>query len=237
MYKRNQFFKYAVNFKDDEGEGGSGGGGGEGDNKPTLDDVVAKNTDLQSQLDKVLAKNDQLLTEAKNAKSAKREAEDAARTNSEEALKKAGDFEALYKSSQTALEKATNELSDTKQGIANERRNTAAMKMASEIAEGANVELLSEFIGRRLRYEDGAIKITDISGNLTVSSIDDLKNEFKSDAKYSSLLKGNQSSGGGATGSKDGSGAASKQLGRAEFDALNPVKRMEFVKSGGTITD
>jgi len=49
-------------------------------------------------------------------------------------------------------------------------------------------------------------------------------------------LKGNQSSGGGASGGSNSDGVT-KVRSRAEFEALNPVKRMEFVKSGGTITD
>ena len=47
-------------------------------------------------------------------------------------------------------------------------------------------------------------------------------------------MKGNQSSGGGASGGSN-SGGAAKVKTRAEFEALNPVRRMEFVKSGGEI--
>jgi hypothetical protein len=110
------------------------------------------------------------------------------------------------------------------------------MKLAAEIADGANAELLSEFIGRRLKFHDDGVKVTDNSGNLTVSSLSDLKTEFQNDAKYSALLKGNQSSGGGASGGSNSSGAT-KVRNRAEFEALNPAKRMEFIKSGGTITN
>ena len=110
------------------------------------------------------------------------------------------------------------------------------MKLAADLADGANAELLSEFIGRRLKFHEDGVKVTDVNGNLTVSSFDDLKSEFKNDARYSALLKGNQPSGGGASGGSN-SGGATKVRSRAEFEALNPAKRMEFVKSGGTITD
>ena len=85
-----------------------------------------------------------------------------------------------------------------------------------------------------MKYHDDGVKVTDSSGDLTVSTLDDLKAEFKNDARYSSLLKGNQSSGGGASGGSN-SGCAAKVKTRAEFEALNPVRRMEFVKSGGEI--
>ena len=74
-------------------------------------------------------------------------------------------------------------------------KGNVAMKLAAEIADGANAELLSEFIGRRLKFHDDGVKVTDNSGNLTVSSLSDLKTEFQNDARYSALLKGNQSSG------------------------------------------
>jgi hypothetical protein len=108
------------------------------------------------------------------------------------------------------------------------------MRIAAELADGSNAELLSDFISRRLKYHEDGVKVTDAQGNLTVSSLDDLKAEFKNNPKYSALLKGNQSSGGGASGGSN-SGGAAKVKTRAEFEALNAVRRMEFVKSGGEI--
>jgi hypothetical protein len=108
------------------------------------------------------------------------------------------------------------------------------MKIAADLAEGSNIDLLSTFIDTRLSFQDGALKVTDGSGNLTISSLDDLKAEFKNDARFASLLKGNQSSGGGATGGNN-SGSAAKTKSRAEFTALNPADQMSFMKSGGTL--
>jgi len=120
--------------------------------------------------------------------------------------------------------------------IATEKKNNAAMKIATELADGSNAELLAEFLGRRLKFTDEGIKVTDAAGNLTVSSMDDLKKEFAGDARYAALLKGNQSSGGGASGGSNGGGAA-KVKNRAEFEALNHTDRTAFVKDGGKIQD
>ena len=233
MKFRNQFLKYSVFAKDGE-DGGEGGGGDAGKGGEDHTAVIA---DLKSQLSKVLAKNEELLTEAKNAKNTKREAEEAAIKAAQEAAAKAGDYESLYKSSQTALDSLKDQHEKLKVSIASEKRTNAAMKLAGELAEGSNAELLSEFISKRIRVTDEGVKVTDNKGELTISSLDDLKNEFLTDARFSALLKGNPASGGGASGGKQGGGAAPKQMTRADFASKNPADQMKFIQSGGTIIE
>ena len=191
---------------------------------------------LMSENAAMKAKMDELLTEAKKAKSAKREIEEQSQVERERIAREKGDFEQLHRSSEERYQATVKELESMRANVANEKRNNAAMKVATELADGANAELLSEFISRRLKYHDDGVKVTDSSGDLTVSTLDDLKAEFKNDARYSSLLKGNQSSGGGASGGSN-SGGAAKVKSRAEFEALDPASRMSFVKSGGKLTD
>jgi len=71
---------------------------------------------------------------------------------------------------------------------------------------------------------------------LTVSTLDDLSKEFSGSARFASLIKGNQSSGGGAAGGSN-SGSAAKEMNRADFDGLDPVAKMKFIKDGGITTD
>ena len=153
---------------------------------------------LMAENNAMKAKMEELLTEAKRAKQAKREIEAETQAERERIAREKGDYEQLHKSAQEKYETTLSELDSLRQGIANEKRNNTAMKLAADLADGANAELLSEFIGRRLKFHEDGVKVTDVNGNLTVSSFDDLK---------------------------------------SEFEALNPAKRMEFVKSGGTITD
>lgn len=199
------------------------------DNSKELTALMAENASMKSKMD-------ELLTEAKRAKQAKRDIEAESTAERERIAKEQGDYQQLHKSAQEKYESTLTELDSLRQGVANEKKNNTALKLAADLADGANAEILSEFIGRRLKFHDDGVKVTDANGSLTVSSFEDLKNEFKNDARYAALLKGNQSSGGGASGGSN-SGGATKVRSRAEFEALNPVKRMEFVKSGGTITD
>lgn len=199
-----------------------------------LTTLQATNQELADQFDAIKNKNDELLTETKSAKEAKRKAEADAIAEKDRMAKESGDFESLYKSSSEKLQMTETTLSQLQGRIETEQKGNAAMKIAADLAEGSNIDLLSTFINTRLSFQEGALKVTDGNGNLTISSLDDLKAEFKNDPKFASLLKGNQSSGGGATGGNN-SGSAAKTKSRAEFTALNPADQMKHIKSGGTV--
>ena len=199
-----------------------------------LTTLQATNQELANQFDAIKSKNDELLTETKSAKEAKRKAEADAIAEKDRMAKESGDFESLYKSSSEKLQLTESTLNDLQGKIQKEQKGNAAMKIAADLAEGSNIDLLSTFINTRLSFQEGVLKVTDGNGNLTISSLDDLKSEFKNDSKFASLLKGNQSSGGGATGGNN-SGSAAKTKSRAEFTALNPADQMKHVKSGGTV--
>lgn len=196
--------------------------------------LKTSNQELTDQFTAIKNKNDELLTETKTAKDAKRKAEADAITDKDRMAKESGDFKSLYESSSEKLQSTQDLLNSLQGSIESEKKGNAAMKIAADLAEGSNIDLLSTFIDTRLSFQDGALKVTDGSGNLTISSLDDLKAEFKNDARFASLLKGNQSSGGGATGGNN-SGSAAKTKSRAEFTALNPADQMSFMKSGGTL--
>lgn len=233
-YTRFQARKYL----EEAGEGGEGEGSGEGGEggSADMDAIKTQLAEIQAAKEASDAENERLLHKINEANKHKKEAE---KTAKEEARKKAeaeGNFEQLFKSSEHERESLQSQLNDMMQ--ANERKevNTAALKLASEMAEGANVELLSEFISRRLKFADNGIKVTDEAGNLTVSTLDDLKSEFLGSSRYASLIKGNQSSGGGASGGSGGSGAA-KEISRADFSKLDPAAKMKFTKDGGKVVD
>jgi len=223
---------YTRKFLDEQNEDGGEADQG-GKNEFTPEQFNA----LQTERDSMKAKMDQLLTETKQAKASARAAAEEKSLLAEEKAKKDGDFEQLHKSSEQKRNELQSELEQLRGNIANEKRNNTAMKLASELADGANAEILSEFVSRRIKYTDDGIKVLDDNGQLTVSSLDDLKADFANNQRYASLLKGNQSSGGGATGGKNSGGATDKVLTRAEFDKLSPIKRMDFVKSSGNVID
>lgn len=221
-------------YKKMEAAEDDGAAGGASEQEEQSIDWAARAAELEKEREALKRKNEELLGETKAAKAARREAEEAARREAEEKAKKNGDFEQLFKSAEDKASKYEQELNTLRENIANEKRTNTALSLAGELAEGANAKLLSEFIARRLKVDDEGVKVIDASGNLTVATLDDLKKEFSTDATYSSLLKGNQSAGGGATGSQTGSGAA-KEMARADFDKLSAPDRMKFIKGGGKV--
>jgi len=193
-------------------------------------------TALKAENESMKAKMNELLGETKQAKArAKQEAEERAALANEKA-KKDGDFEQLYKSSSEQALQYKEQLESLANSVSNEKRNAEAMKLAMQLADGYNAELLAEKIALRLKNTDEGIKVLDSNGQLTVSTVEDLKAEFSANERFASLLKGNQSSGGGAAGGKSG-GAAGNVMQRAEFDKMVPFKKMEFMKAGGKISD
>lgn len=155
-------------------------------------------------------KLDQLLNEKKQASDLAKSEAEKARQAQEDAAKEKGDFEALansYKEKIASLENEKKELSEisAKKEIARQ-----ASLIAADLSEGPNQEILSTFIEQRLRLEGDELKVTDDKGNLTISTVDQLKEEFKTNPKFGALVIASKASGGGAHGANNGGGAAKK---------------------------
>lgn len=194
-------------------------------------------TDLQGQLDALKSKTNELLGETKAAKQKAKDESAAAQLAQLDKAKKNGDFEQMLKSSEEARTNLSTQLEQLQGKVSSEKTKNAAMKIASMMADGSNADILSDYIGKRLKYTDDGVKVLDAAGNLTVSSLEDLKAEFESGDKYKSLLRGNKSSGGSATGSGS-SASGMTELTRADFDKLNSVQKMEFIRvKGGKVID
>jgi len=178
-------------------------------------------------------KIDELLTEKKTVQQKALEAEELARQETAEKLKKANDYEQLYNSSESERQKAADELATLKANLQQQQVASQASKVASQLTKDtARAKLLSEQISSRLSLVDGEVRVLDANGNLTVSSVEELTQSIK--AEYPFLVDGSQAAGGGATGGSSGAGDT-KTVSRADFDSMDAVKRMKFVKSGGKI--
>lgn len=206
------------------------------DLKQMLAEKDSELANYKNQFNAVKSKADQLLDETKKAKQKEREAAEAAQRASEEKARKNGDYEQLLKSSEQQRKELDEQLNALRNKVSSERTRSESMKIASELADGANAELLSEFVSRRLKYTDDGLKVLDQNGDLTVSSIDDLKREFETSEKFKALLRGNKSSGGGATGGGNGVSQI-KTLSRSKFEALDATAKMQFFKDGGKLAD
>jgi glutaredoxin 2 len=197
--------------------------------------------DLQAQFNAVKSKSDELLTEVKTAKQKAREAAEAREQARLEKAKKEGDFEQLLKSAEQERNTLKEQLDSLKSSISQEKVRSQSMQLASELADGANAELLSEFISRRINYDaNEGMQVLDSNGNATDKTLAELKAEFESNEKFKALIRGPKSTGGGAPGSSASGASKSdkvKVIDRQTFDSMNHYDRASFFKNGGKIVD
>lgn len=183
---------------------------------PPVEDV----TGLRNQLATVLG-------EKKAEKKRREELEEEQRIAREKGQLQNGEFEQLYTSAQQKLQETEQRLAAMEQG--NQRRDiqSAAQRIATALADGDNADILAEFIERRLKVSDGQLKVTDPQGNLTVSTLADLENEFKLAPRYAALVRGTKASGGGAAGSGGGATKTWHEMSgmeRVELRRTNPAE-------------
>ncbi len=195
--------------------------------------------DLNKQLDAVKGHSDKLLSEAKAAKKKAKDASEAKELATMEKAKADGNMEQLFNSSESKRLGLEKELQELQNKISKEQLNNVALKLAGEMAEGHNAELLSTFLGQRIKVIDGETKVLDKAGDLTVSSLQDLKNEFTSDDRYKALLRGTKSTGGGANGAgaNSVSGTGKNVMSRSAFDKLDAKAQNDHMTGGGILTN
>ena len=224
----------ARQFRDEEGGAGSGDGEGSEGGAGKTDEGTAALVELQGKMDTIQAENDRLNAKVSAANKHQKESEKKARQADREKAEASNDYEQLFKSSEQERTGLQEQLDSLNANIQAKDVKAAAAAIAAELADGPNQTILARFVADRLKYAEDGVKVTDSAGNLTVSTLDDLRDEFKGSAQFSSLIKGNQSSGGGATGGSS-SGGAVKEMTRSDFDALDPSAQMKFNKSGGKL--
>lgn len=189
--------------------------------------------DLKGQLDAVKGKNTELLGKMKKYQENLDNAYKEAEIEKKQELEKAGEFEQLYKSALHEKESVEAQLKQFQDRANAERKQNVATKIAAEIANPRDVENLSFFVAQRLN-EDGS-KVLDSEGQLTVSSYDQLKQEFLDSERYASMLKGNQSSGGNAPGASGN--APSNKISRDKWESMGALEQDNFLDNGGTVID
>lgn len=215
-----------------------------GDTAPDAKALQVQLAEMQKQIEALNAKKDELLSETKAAKAARREAEQKAQADAEAAAKKSGDVAALEKSWQEKLAARETELNGSiEQLTAHVQGLTVgqtASRIASELAVPGSARVLEPHIRSRLGFDlrDGkpTVVVLDKDGKPSAATVEELAKEVAADAAFAPLIIASQASGGGASGSGKGGGAA-KSVTRAAFDGMNPADRMAHVKAGGAITD
>lgn len=173
----------------------------------------------QKDIEKIAAKKDELLNETKKAKADREAAEQAAIQAAKEKAIKDGEFENLWKTAQKEKEELETKLKEFAANNRKEKVQITSMRIANDLADGDNAELLSEFIQRNVD------KIANEHGEVEASVLEALKTEFKNNNKYQSLLRGSKAQGGGATGNMRGAQQKS-QISQSDFKGLSAMEQI-----------
>lgn len=196
--------------------------------EPVVKEIVEK-VDYKALFEKsqedlriVAEHKDKLYKETKQAKADRELADLQAKKISEEKAQKDGEFETLWKTSKEEKEQLEKRLQSIEKANRNEKVQISAMRIATELADGDNAELLSDFVQRNLD------KMADETGALSPDVLEAVKNEFRNNGKYKSLLRGSKAIGGGAAGNTS-TKSQSQELSRAEFQRLSPLAQGNFL--------
>jgi len=182
------------------------------------------------------AKVDELLSEKKRVQQEREEARHQAKLEAEEKAQKENDYKQLFESQKVESDTLRKTIEQMNNEISRQKITAEAGKIATSLTKDTQrADLLSEKISQRLTLVDGELRVTDDSGQLTVSTVDELAQAVRT--KYSFLVDGTQASGGGAARSEGRAEDKPKEISRTEFDALNHGQRAEFFRSGGSVFD
>ena len=219
-------------------------------NETELDDAVKQQLaeKFKETLDKTLeekvaeevaglkAKNDELLAEKKAAQRAKDELDAKARAEKERYAQENGQYQELYESQKQEADGLRKKIEEMNQHALRQQVKSEATKLANSLTKDvAKAKLLEEKLSQRLTLMEGEIRVTDDSGQLTVSSIDDLVGSVKTDFPF--LVDGIQATGGGATRSQGRADVGFREMSRSEFDGMLQADRAKFLRDGGKIFD
>lgn len=148
-------------------------------------------------------------------------------SSSDDKNRKRGDVAALEQSYKDKIAKLNtdhaNELAARDAQISKLLVDNVAETMAAELSDSP--ELLSDIIRKRLKAENGETRVLDANGELSATTVDELREEFRANKKYAPIIRGSQASGGGSGGGGKGGGATKS------FKELSEKERVELARS------
>lgn len=213
-------------------------------NEIELDDDIKKTLaeKLQAELDARIneqtsglkAKNDELLAEKKRVQQEREEAKQQAALEAEKNARNENDYKQLFESQKEESNALRAKIEEMNSNIVRQKINSEAFKVASTLTKDAKkAQLLQEKISQRLTLVDDELRVTDASGQLTVSNLGELAEAVKSE--YSFLVDGSQANGGGAARAQGGASARQTEISRSEFEGLSHAQRKQFLSEGGKL--
>ena len=213
-------------------------------NEIELDDDIKKTLaeKLQAELEARIneqtsglkAKNDELLAEKKRVQQEREEAKQQAALEAEKNARNENDYKQLFESQKEESNALRAKIEEMNSNIVKQKINSEAFKVASTLTKDAKkAQLLQEKISQRLTLVDDELRVTDASGQLTVSNLGELAEAVKSE--YSFLVDGSQANGGGAARAQGGASARQTEISRSEFEGLSHAQRKQFLSEGGKL--
>ena len=177
-------------------------------------DTTAPEVDVAALLaenERLKGHHSKLLEETKTAKQKAAELEKAQQDAEIARQHEQGEYKTLAERYKAEAETERKALVELKGSIANQALDSAAMQAAlSEANSPANAKIMARFIRDQLEYSEAGVI------GKGGKSADDAVKEMFATGDFEALRKGNQSSGGGAPGSKTGGGAAEQGNEKAE---------------------
>ena len=195
------------------------------DNQEPAIDYQAKIAELEETIrsfDGIKKRNEELLNETKKAKQERIAADTEKARIAEEKAQKDGEFEKLWQTAKKKEDELTKRLAEIQNNNRQEKITIAAMKVANELADGDNAELLSDFVTRKLE------KLADETGALGADVLESVRDEFKGNQKYKSLLRGSKAIGGGAVGNMRG--AQESKMTKESWEKAAPDVKMKVAR-------
>ena len=211
-----------------------------------LDDSVKEqlserlNQTIQQRLEEettgLKSKVDELLAEKKKVQAEREAAREQAKLEAEEKAIAENNYKELFESQKEESSALRQTIERMNADMQKQKINEQAVKLAATLTKDTGrAQLLQKEFSQRLSLVDGELRVTDPSGQLTVSSLDDLVSSIKTD--YPFLVDGIQASGGGAVKAQGGAEARSKEMSRSDFEALSIQQKADFMKGGGKLYD
>lgn len=191
---------------------------------------------VEEQVAGLKAKNEELLAEKKRVQAEKERIDAEARTEKERIAQENGQFKELYESQKQEASQLRKTIEEMNQSVARQKIQSEAQRLASSLTKDvARAKLLEKEISQRLSLVEGEVKVLDDSGQLTVSTLDDLSATIKQ--TYPFLVDGSQAQGGGAARSQGGADVGAREMSRSDWEQLDPVRKKEFFTKGGKLVD
>lgn len=172
----------------------------------------------------LVAKNEQLLGEAKKAKADREAIANQSKQEQEAQALKNGQYETLWKTRDEEYKQLEQKYNQREQQLRNDKINLASTKIAIDLAGDADkAELLSVFVAKSIG------ELADENGNIDNNVLLGVKKQFETQSKFASLMKANQSQGGSAAGNSRGASGV-KEMTRSDYEKLTPSQKLEFSK-------